>query len=137
MKNLKLFILLFLIGITACKKDESKIEAKVAIIGKWQLKSIEETRFKNGVKTDENKRSQENSIELKNDGKAIFDKRDYTYQVEGNKRLVLTAIGETKPEYDFEIKNITEGELVLNIEFSSTEKNGDVFIEAYLLSFTK
>jgi hypothetical protein len=138
MKNLKLLLLLVVIATGACKKKEATIDPKVAVIGKWQLKSLLETNYKNGVKQNENSTFNEEIImEFKTNKDVVFDGTEYTYQIEGNNRLKLNYTGETTPEYDFEIKIISNTELNLVLDRSRTEKNGDVMRTTYELFFTK
>jgi hypothetical protein len=138
MKNLKLLLLLVVIATGACKKKDAAIDPKIAVIGKWQLKSLLETNYKNGVKQNESSTfDEEITIEFKTDKDLVFDGTEYTYQIEGNNRLKLTYTGETTPEYDFEIKKMANAELVLVLDRSRTEKNGDVLRTTYELLFTK
>lgn len=127
MKNLKILVLLFAIGIGACKKEDSKPDPKTTIVGKWKLDHYVEINYKNGVKQDEATRlGADITLEFKNDKDAVFDGSAYTYEVEGNNRVKLTSDGETEPEIDFEITKITNNELNLFLERSRTRSTGDV-----------
>lgn len=138
MKNLKLLLLLVVIATGACKKKDAAIDPKVAVIGKWQLKSLLETNYKNGIKLKESSTFDgEIIIEFKTDKDVAFDGTEYTYQIEGSNRLKLSYTGETTPEYDFEIRKLVNTELILVLDRSETEKNGDVLRTTYELSFTK
>jgi hypothetical protein len=142
MKNLKLIVLLLVIGISSCKKDDSKNDApkpevKASIVGKWKLTGNKEISYKNGVKQEEYTTFQEGSIEFMNDGKAVFEESDYTYKIEGENRLLLTYKGDTEPYVNVEITKLTASELVLSKEESHTAKNGDVFKTVTQLSFSR
>ncbi|SHE77355.1 lipocalin-like domain-containing protein [Pedobacter caeni] len=139
MKNSKLLlVVLLMIGLASCKKKDPAIEAKAAIVGKWTLKSILEINYKNGVKQNENISYEEKiDLEIKDNGKAIFDKSEYNYQLEGDKRLKLIYPEESRVQYDFEIKKITGNELNLYLEEIDTAKNGDIRKQTYDLNFTK
>jgi hypothetical protein len=138
MKNVKLLVLLLTVGISACKKEESKPDVKVSIIGKWQLEHYVEVNYKNGVKQDESTRFDEKVIlEFKNDKDVVFDGTDYIYQMEGNKRLKLMDDQQAEPEFDFEITKISDTELTLFLERTTTRKNGDVLKVTDELFFKK
>jgi hypothetical protein len=139
MKNLKLLLVVLLVtGLASCKKKDPALEAKAAIVGKWTLKSFLEINYKNGVKQNENTSYEEKlELEVKDDGKAIFEGGNYNYQLEGNKRLKLIYPDENEVQYDFEIKKITGNELILYLEQIDTAKNGDIKKQTYDLNFAK
>lgn len=123
MKRFTLFaLLLAVVTITGCKKDDDE-KAAENIIGKWYPTSSIETEYLNGkMISQETETDFDNGFtEFRSNGTAVDDDGDeYTYKITGSK-LTMRENGDDDDEV-YDIKKINSSELVIFGE--STYENG-------------
>ena len=131
MKKILLFgLLLAVVLMGGCQKDDNSDNAPADIVGKWYIKKMVDVEYENGVKVDESTETTfttKDFMEFKSNGTAVFssdggpdpaDIDNFTYTRQGDK-VVLTLTGSTDVT-QVDIKKLTTNELVLFIDETDT-----------------
>ena len=123
MKKPFLLLILSVLILSGCKKDNgdpSPADFETLIIGKWYIKKTYEKEFVNGVKLQDETRTDygiDDFFEFKKNGDATNNDKDdfFTYVIVDNKLKLYDKDdpADPDPEYEYTIITLTKDDLVL------------------------